>query len=201
MQDFTAPKPPTPVKMAPFVMVIMAMTMIGASSGVLIADRNAVLLLKKEFASQLAALRGYLPASAGIATAKQETPKVIPTGLSSIVAIHYSSKPDSTRMEFDLQAMDLVRTGKLRNPDRIYFDLRDRSREQGTSGRGETKKSISVIGDLLTGVRIAQRKKGATRVVLDLKRSCDFSYQTSFGPPSRLMVEIQPHPAGTSAYE
>jgi len=189
------------MRMAPFVMVIMAMTMIGASSGILIADRDAWLLLRKDFAYQLAGVRGYLPASADTASAKPEVPNVIPTGLSSIAAIHYSSKPDSTRMAFDLQAMDLVRTGKLGNPDRIYFDLQDRSREQGTLRRGKTQKAISIVGNLLTGVRISQRKQGATRIVLDLKRSCDFTYQTTLGPPSRLMVEIQPRPTSSSAFE
>ena len=104
-------------------------------------------------------------------------------------------------MAFDLEAVDLVRTGMLRSPDRIYFDLQDRSRKQDTLRRLKTQKTVSIAGDLLTGVRISQRKPGATRIVLDLKRSCDFTYQTSPGNPSRLMVEIRPCPAGGAASE
>ena len=185
MQDSDGPKPPTPVT-TPMVMVILAATIIGAPSGILIADRDALPLLKESIASQLADVRSHLLVSANTASAKPETPEVIPIGLSSIVAIYYSSKLDSAHIAFDLEAADLVRTGKLRSPDRIYFDLQDRSREQGT------QKAVSIADNLLTGVRISQRKPGATRIVLDLKRSCDFTYQTSLGPPSRLMVEIRP---------
>ena len=200
MKDFDdEPKSPTPARVAPILMIVVATTMIGASSGVLIADRDAMLFLKKNFASQLASVRGYLLAGADTANAESETLNVIPIGVSSIVAIHYSSKPDSAHMAFDLEATDLVRTGKLRSPDRIYFDLQDRSREQGTLRRLKTQKAVSIAGNLLTGVRISQRKPGATRIVLDLTRSCDFTYQTSPGPPSRLMVEIRPHPTSASA--
>ncbi len=184
------------VKTTPVAMVIMAAAMIGASSGVVIADRDASFL--KNLASQFAGVRRYLLATPDTASAKPETPNVIPTGLSSVAAIHYFPKPDSTHMAFDLQATELVRTGKLRNPDRIYFDLQARSREQGASKRLKTQKTISIPGNLLTGVRISQLKQGATRIVLDLKCSCDFTYQTSPGPPSRLTVEIRPRPNGAS---
>ncbi len=198
VQDFGGPKSPTSVRTAPVVMVVLAATMIGASSGVLLADRDALLLLKSNLASRLAGVRGYLFSSADTATAKPETPNVIPTGLSTVAAIHYSSKPASAHLAFDLQAMDLVRTGKLRSPDRIYFDLKDRSLEQGTLKRPKMQKTISIAGNLLTGVRISQRRQGATRIVLDLKCSCDFTYQTSPGSPSRLMVDVRPRPTGTS---
>jgi hypothetical protein len=196
MQDFDGPKSPAPVRTAPVVMLVMAATMIGASSGLLIADRNALHVLKKDIASQFADVRGHLLPSAETASAKPETPKVIPTGLSSIAAIYYTCKPESAEMAFDLEAVDLVRTGKLRSPDRIYFDLQDRSREQGTSKRLTTQKAVSIAGNLLTGVRISQRKPGSTRIVLDLKRSCDFTYRSLPGPPSRLMIEIRPRPTG-----
>jgi hypothetical protein len=178
-------------------MIILAAMMIGASSGVLIADRDALVLLKKDLAAQLAAVRSRLRPTR--ASAKPETPEVIPTGLSSIVAIQYFSRPESAQMAFDLQATDLVRTGKLRDPDRIYFDLQDRSREPGASKRLQKQKTISIAGNLLSGVRISQRKQGIIRIVLDLKCPCDFTYQTSPAPSSRLTVEIQPRPARASA--
>ena len=198
-QGFDAARSPASVKNGPVAMVILAATMIGASSGVLIADRDGLLVLKKNLASQLAGVRSYLLATPDSAKAKPETPNVIPTGLPSIVAIQYSSKPDSTHMAFDLQATDLIRTGRLRNPDRIYFDLQDRSREPGALKRPKMQKTVSIAGNLLTGVRISQRKQGVMRIVLDLKCTCDFTYKTSPGPPSRLMVEIRPRPASASA--
>ncbi len=201
MQDFDGPRSLQPVKAAPVVVVVLAATMIGAPCGVFIADRDAFLSLEKNLASQLASVRGYVLGSADTTTAKPETPTVIPTGLPSIVAIRYSSDPGSTRMSFDLEAADLVRTGKLRSPDRIYFDLRDHGREPGTLKGPISQKVVSIAGSLLAGVRISQRKRGATRIVLDLKRSCDFTYQTSPGPPSRLMVEIRPAPTAAAESE
>ncbi len=189
------------MKTAPILIVVAAATMIGASSGALIADGDALLLLKKNIAVHLADFRDYLLPSADIASAKPETPNVITTGLSSIVAIYYSSQPDSAQIAFDVQAIDLVRTGKLRSPDRIYFDLQDRSREQGTLRRMKAQKTISIPGNLLAGVRVSQRKQGVTRLVLDLKRYCDFTYHTSPGPPPRLTVEIRPRPTVVSASE
>jgi hypothetical protein len=181
MQPFDEPKSPTPAKKATIVIILAATTMIGASSGILIADRDALRLLKKPFASQLPGVRGCLLPSANAASVKPETPDVIPIGLRSIVAIEYSSKPGSAHIEFDLQSTDLVRTGKLRSPDRIYFDLQDRSRERGTVSRLSKQKSVNIAGALLTRVRASQREQGDTRIVLDLKRPCDFTYQTLFG--------------------
>jgi len=199
MQDFSGPKSLTPAKPLPIVIVILAATIIGAPSGILIADWDSLPLLKKNIASQLAGVRSLLFASADTARAQTEAPDAIPTGLSPIVDIYHSPKLDSARMAFDLEAVDLVRTGKLSSPDRIYFDLQDRSREQGPLRRLKTQEAVRIAGDLLTGVRISQRKSGAVRIVLDLKRPCDFTYQTSPGPPSRLMVEIRRHRTGASA--
>ncbi len=199
IEDFDGPQSPTRVRAAPIVMIIMAATMIGATSGVLIADRNALLLLQKDLASQFAGIRGYLLARGETAGAKPETPEVIPIGLSSVAAIRYSSKPSSAEVAFDLGPSDLVRMEKLHGPDRIFFDLKDRGRKQDTLRQLKTQKAVSIAGSLLTGVRISQRERGVTRIVLDLKRPCDFTYQTSPGPPSRLMVEIRPLPSGTAA--
>ncbi len=198
-RDLYGPKSSGTVKSGPVVMVVLAATMIGASSGVLIADRDAFLLLTKNLESQLAGVRRYLLATPDTASVKPETPNVIPTGLSSIASIQYSTKQDSTSMAFDLQSANLVRAGKLRNPDRIYFDLQERNRDQGTSTRQKMQKTFALTGNLLSGVRISQRKQGSTRIVLDLRCSCDFTHQVSPGPPSRLMVEVRPRPAGGSA--
>jgi hypothetical protein len=198
MQDFDGPESRPPMKAVPVAMVVLAAWIIGAPAGIMIADGDALPFLKKTIASQLADVRSYFGVSTDIASAKPETPEVIPTGLSSVVAIYHSSKLDSDHMAFDLGRVDLVRAGKLRNPDRIYFDLQDRSRKQGTSQLRKTQKTVSIGGSLLTGIRISQRKSGTTRIVLDLKRSCEFTYQTSLGHTSRLMVEIRPRPTSVS---
>ncbi len=201
IQESYGPKPQIPVRIAPFIMVIVAATMIGASSAVLIADRDAFPLVQRSIDLQLAKIRSYLLARDETAGAKPETTTVIRTGLSSIVAIDYSSTPDSAQVAFDLEAMDVVRSGRLRSPDRIYFDLQDRSRGQGASRQAQSQKTVSIAGNLLTRVRIAQSKPGTTRIVLDLKRYCNFMYKASPGPPSRLIVEIRPRETGASSTE
>ncbi len=199
--DFYGTRSPIPMKAAPIVMIVLAATMIGASSGVLIADRNALLLIRENVVSQVASVRGYLRGRVDTPRPKPATPTVIPTGLSSIIALSYSSEADSAHLSFDLEDAALVRTGKLRSPDRIYFDLQDHNGEQGTLRRLKSQKAINLAGNLLTGVRISQSKQGAMRIVLDLKSPCDFTYQTSPGPPSRLMIEIRPRPTIPAASE
>jgi hypothetical protein len=198
MQGFDGPKSPTVARTMPVAVVMLAAMMIGTPCGILMADRDILPFLKQNIASQLASVRNYLLVNADTAGAKPETSEVIMTGLASIVAIHYSSRTDSAHVAFDLESMDLVRTERLRGPDRIYFDLQDRSREQGIVRRMKTKKAVSIAGSLLTRVRIARRNPGTTRIVLDLKRSCDYTYQTLSGPHSRLMVEIRPRPNSAS---
>ncbi len=201
MHDFYGTRSPRPIKATPIVMIVLAATMIGTSSGVLIADRNALFFLRENAAAQFALVRGYLKGNAITSSPKPAAPTVISTGLSSIIALSYSSEADSAHLSFDLEDTTLVRTGKLRSPDRIYFDLQERSREQGTSKQLKPQKAISIAGNLLTTVRISQSKLGATRIVLDLKSPCDFTYQTPLGPPSRLVVEIRPRPTTATSSE
>jgi hypothetical protein len=192
MRGFDRQTSPTPVKTMPIAMVMLAAMMIGTPCGILIADQDILPFVRQNIASQLACVRSYLRIGADSAKAKPEAPDAILTGLASVVAIYYSSEPDSTQVAFDVEAVDLVQTEKLHGPDRIYFDLQDRGREQGRVRRLKTRKAVSIGGNLLTRIRIAQQKPGITRIVLDLKRSCHYTYQTSSGPNSRLMVEIRP---------
>jgi hypothetical protein len=199
MQDFGGSRSLAPMKTMPIFMVMLAAMIIGIPSGILIADRDAFPFLKENIVSRLADVSSYLLVNAKTASAKPETPQVIPIRNSSNVGIYYSSKLDSAQMTFDLESSDLVRTGMLRSLDRIYFDLQDRSREQGTLRRLKTHEAVRIAGDLLTEVRISQNKPGSMRIVLDLKRSCDFTYQYLPGPLSRLMVEILPRRTHASA--
>ncbi len=96
-------------------------------------------------------------------------------------------------MDIDLESTELVGTGVLAGPDRIYIDLQESQPVQGEAGRLKAQKTVSVDGDPVARVRIAEREAGAMRIVLDLNRSCDFKYQILPGSPSRLVLEIRPH--------
>jgi AMIN domain len=215
MQDFGRLRSPTPRMPASFVMIVVAATMIGTTTGLLLADREAFFILKENISRQLAGILGNQPASIPSAdrapeisalqnpqTAKPRRGAVsigIPIGLSSIRAIRYSLQSGSAHMEFNLEAANLVRTGRLDNPDRIYIDLKDSRRAQGAVGRLKAQKAIRIDGDPMTGVRIAQWESGAMRIVLDLSCSCDFTCQIFPGSPSCLVVELRPHSTGSSA--
>ncbi len=211
MRDLVRPKPPTPKRNTSVVVAVVAATMMGATFGLLIADREAFLVLKRNISRHLAGPKPPVgrpsdvkPQNAlqGLKAARsQEEPgsKIVPIGLSPIGALRYSPQSGSVHLVFDLEAASLVGTGKLDSPDRIYFDLQEISRGQGHAGQLRAPKAVSINDDPVTGVRIAQRESGAMRIVLDLSRSCDFTYQISTGPPSRLTVELRPHATGTSS--
>ncbi len=191
IQDLEGSRSSTRAKTASGVVVMLVATLIGIPAGLLTADQDLLNSIRQDLGSQVDCVRRYLVISPDTASAQPQTPEIIQTGLSSIAAIHYSSKPGYAHVAFDLEAVELVRTGKLGSPDRIYVDLKDRHRGQGTLRREKAQKAISLAGDLLTGVRISQREQGALRIVFDLKSPCDFTYQTSPGPHSGLVVEIQ----------
>ncbi len=124
--------------------------------------------------------------------------RIIQTGFSSISAIHYSPQFDSDLFTFDLDTANLVGTGELSNPDRVYIDLQDGRQKQGALGPLKAQKAIPIDGDLVAKARIAQWESGTMRIVLDLKRSCRLTYQIPPGDTSRLIVELRPR-AVTSA--
>jgi hypothetical protein len=192
------------------VMIILAASMVGASLGIMVADQDALLSLKRTIVGQAAANIDTQPAltqpEIRREPSSQETPKaesqpadkVISTGLSSVDSILYSSEQDYAHLTFNLEEADLVRTGVLSSPDRIYIDLRDNRPEQGTRVRLGEQKALKIGGDLVSRVRIAERPSGATRVVLDLKRPCSFNYQIRRTAPSELSVELRPRASGAS---
>jgi hypothetical protein len=186
-----------PTKIAPIVLIVLTATMIGTCCGILVAEGNALPLIKQTIASQLETISSFLNISANVADAKLEAPEVILTGYPPVSAIYLSKDLSSTSIAFETEAMDIIRTEKLRNPDRIYFDLKNRVRESRVKEL-KAQKAIGIAGDLLGGVRISQRSSGVTRIVLDLNHGCDYTYQISQGAGSRLRIKIMPHPNSVS---
>jgi len=217
MQDLYRPESPTPRMTASFVMILAAATMIGTALGLLLANREAFFVLKDVICRQLAGVLGNRPASIA---SPDRTPEIsapqdpqaaksrggaasifIPIRLSSISALRYSLQSGSAQMDIDLKAANLVRTGSLENPDRVYIDLQDSRRLQGKAGRLKARKAVRIDGDPVTGVRVAQWESGAMRIVLDLRHSCDFTCQLLPGAHSRLIVKLRPRAIGSSAPE
>jgi hypothetical protein len=123
------------------------------------------------------------------AGARTASPGAIPLGPkhSSIEGISYSSQAGTTRVTIGMGSASLMRAALLPKPERVYFDL------QGGEVRPDAKKSMTVTDDaLLSGIRVARWKSGNTRIVLDLKRPCDFSYRLSPQPEPSLIVDLKP---------
>jgi len=141
------------------------------------------------FADLKAAISGILGPKEAESQAQTDS-ETISTGLSSVASIRYSPKAEFTQMVFNLADMKLVGTGKLESPYRVYVDLQDIHWVPDSFRGIQTLKALDLDGDLVARVRIKKRESGITRIVLDLKRSCEFTYQVPQDSPSRLIVQL-----------
>jgi N-acetylmuramoyl-L-alanine amidase len=102
-----------------------------------------------------------------------------------VTGIWNVSSPNSSTVIIDLQGEVQYEAHRLSDPDRIYFDLHGTSLTHGLLG-----KTIEVGDSLLARVRIAQPRKGVSRVVLETNEASDFSVSLQSNP-YRLVVEIR----------
>jgi N-acetylmuramoyl-L-alanine amidase len=90
----------------------------------------------------------------------------------------------------DLEDSVLYSSGRITNPERIYFDLRA-ARLTPAVARAD----VHVSGTLLTKVRVAQYKSNVVRVVLDVNDVRDYAVSLA-KKPTRLMIELYPSKDG-----
>ena len=91
---------------------------------------------------------------------------------------------DSAEVIIELEDSVEYTSGRIANPDRIYFDLH-KARLSPAVAHGE----VQVRGDLLTKVRVAQNQTGVVRVVLDVDGVSDYAVSLS-RKPTRLVIEL-----------
>ncbi len=191
--------------------VVAAAILAGVMGGIWIAEREG--LIKQE-ASALEKAAGP-PAEQSSVSGSEQAQQAAPSstaqangtgggttlagptslGLRSIRAIHFSSQPDLARVEIEVLNVVVVRAAQLHNPERVYVDLQDSWRPPGPAGRMQANRTISVGDALLASVRVAQWESGATRIVLDVTRPCEFSHRLTPEPSSRLIMEVRPRQA------
>src|SRR5712664_67105 len=97
-----------------------------------------------------------------------------------------SVSTDSTRVTIDLEDLVQYSSARIRNPDRIFFDLHA-ARLTPELARQE----IHVEGDLLSAVRIAQNQAGVVRVVLTVNGVKDYTASLLTNPP-QLVIDLYP---------
>jgi N-acetylmuramoyl-L-alanine amidase len=117
----------------------------------------------------------------GVPNAPDYTPG---TSVPRVRRITTSAAADSTRITLDLEDSVQYTSARIKNPDRIFFDLHA-ARLTPEIAKG----SIAVDGKLLTGVRVAQNKSGVVRVVLDVNGVKDYTASLMNNPP-RLVIDL-----------
>jgi N-acetylmuramoyl-L-alanine amidase len=112
-----------------------------------------------------------------------------PSGRTMVTAIwHVSPKgsnDNTSTIIIEMQGEVQYEAHRLRDPERIYFDLHNTILAPGMFG-----KTIEIGDTHLARVRIAQPAKGISRVVLETTGASDFSVSLKSNP-YRLVVEIR----------
>jgi len=98
--------------------------------------------------------------------------------------IRAAANGEATRVTIDLEDSVQYASGRIANPDRIFFDLHA-ARLTPEVARG----GIRVDGDLLTAVRVAQNHQGVVRVVLDVNGVKDYTASLTNNPP-QLLIDL-----------
>lgn len=98
--------------------------------------------------------------------------------------IRTSVTAGSTEIVIDLEDTVQYASGRIANPDRIYFDL-----HAARLSPGLAHGTIKVSGNMLTQVRVAQNHAGVVRVVLDVNGVSDYAVSLT-KKPARLVIEL-----------
>jgi N-acetylmuramoyl-L-alanine amidase len=103
----------------------------------------------------------------------------------AVTAVRFWSLSDITRIAIETTGDFEYSSDRVPNPDRIFFDLR------GTYPQISERalSTIPVNDRLLHAIRIAETRKGVTRVVLDLASEAEFS-TSRLTNPNRLIIEL-----------
>src|ERR1700688_3281874 len=117
-------------------------------------------------------------------------------GIPRLRRIRSAVTEDATRVTIDLEDVVHYNSGRLENPDRIFFDLRE-ARLTSEVAREVTRENANVDGDVLTAIRVAQNHAGVVRIVLSVNRVREYVASISPNPP-QLLIDLyrkQPPPA------
>jgi N-acetylmuramoyl-L-alanine amidase len=118
------------------------------------------------------------------AAEKAVLPSVTGGRAPQIRKISARSLQNSTRVTIDLDGSVQYVSGRIANPDRIYFDLHA---AKLTPLVAHTK--IKTDGTILNAVRVAQNPSGIVRVVLDVNGVTDYSATLLNNSPQGLQVQ------------
>jgi len=98
--------------------------------------------------------------------------------------IRAAANGDATRVTIDLEDSVQYLSGRITNPERIFFDL-----HAAKLAPEVAKGSIHVEGNLLTAVRVAQNQAGVVRVVLDVNGVKEYTASLTRNP-TQLLIDL-----------
>src|ERR1700736_1509604 len=117
-------------------------------------------------------------------------------GIPRLRRIRSAVTEDATRVTIDLEDVVHYNSGRLENPERIFFDLRE-ARLTSEVAREVSRENAHVDGDVLTAIRAAQNHAGVVRIVPNINRVKEYVASISPNPP-QLLIDLyrkQPPPA------
>jgi N-acetylmuramoyl-L-alanine amidase len=144
----------------------------GANSGAPAADSRTAEAAESSRVVPADAARAYAAAHPGTAP--------------HLRRITTTASADSTRVIIDLEDLVQYDSARIRNPDRIFFDLHTARLTPALA-----KENFHVEGYLLTAVRVAQNQAGVVRVVLDVNGVKDYNASLLSNPP-QLVIDLYP---------
>jgi N-acetylmuramoyl-L-alanine amidase len=106
--------------------------------------------------------------------------------------IRAAANGEATRIVIDLEDSVQYASGRIANPDRIFFDLHAAKLTPEVA-----RENIHVEGSLLTAVRVAQNHQGVVRVVLDVDGVKDYTASLT-NNPTQLLIDLYGN-SGTAA--
>jgi N-acetylmuramoyl-L-alanine amidase len=112
-------------------------------------------------------------------------------GAPRVRRITTKASAESTRVTIDLEDTVQYSSARIRNPDRIFFDIHAARLTPEVA-----KANVRVEGDLLTAVRAAQNHAGIVRVVLDVNGVKDYTATLQDNPPE-LIIDLYPNSGAT----
>ena len=103
-----------------------------------------------------------------------------------VMAVRFWSLADVTRIAIETDGDFQVRSDRLTNPDRIFFDLEGTRPALGS----KSMTVIPVADHLLEKIRVAAPQPNTTRVVLDLSATVEATTER-LENPNRLIIELR----------
>jgi len=125
--------------------------------------------------------------SGGKAVTAKESPEI-----PRVRQIRAAANGDGTRVTIDLENGVEFTSGRIANPDRIFFDL-----QAARLAPEMARATIHPEGELLTAVRVAQNNRGVVRVVLDVNGVKEYSASLVNNPP-QLLIDLYGYSAATT---